>query len=353
MKNRRIFTLLAALGLTLGLASCQSSDSGKQEVRILVPSADHGWTGAVLTNAQSHADELNKKEGQKYNFVVTACESAEVQMNTVNDLEASSNIAGIVILPYDNTVESAITKLANGNIPFVMFDRIITNDAVNGSTSYVSGVKGDNEGIGKETAKKFIELGLQKTDKILVMPGDNSSVPELRNKGFYEELKAKGWSQTDIDSQIKSTDYTGWSREKGKKLFEDAQNTIKDYKWIFTHDSEISMGVLEALAGSTISEENKQAFKTNIKALGSSSGLEEMYQVIRGDHPRQSQYATYIENTTLFDVTYDPGMITSAIDDIVKHLNNEKVTKDHVIPVEVVDKSNVKNKTGFGGKVTA
>lgn len=329
-----------------------------KEVAVLVPSADHGWTGAVGTYAQSHVAELNTEYDGKYTFHVYQNDGDATQMNQVDDILATSeNYAGVVILPYSNGVESAITNLANADLPFAMFDRIIENAATAASDSLVATVKGDNEGIGYETAKKFVEMGMTTADHILVMPGDNSSVPTSRNAGFKNYLTTvAGWSEAEYEAAVTSTDYTNWSRATGNSLFtswiQSNASSLEGNWYIFTHDSEISLGVIEALAGSQITDAERTAFTTHVKALASSSGLEEMYQVIRHDHPRSTAYDAFLDGITLFDVTYDPAMIETTIDLMVEYLETGKKSVDTVVPVEVVDSSNVANKEGFGGKVS-
>lgn len=362
MKNKKLLSALTLTALVLGgglsLTSCGGNDANT--IKILVPSADHGWTAAVMQNAQAYATKL-AGENTEYEYTVTTCDSADAQINQIDDVIASG-AAGVVILPFNNDVESGLIRLAQSDIPFVMFDRIIENTAITGDADYVSGVKGDNVDIGTKTAEYFWNHGLKEdtTGKILVMPGDMSSVPGLRNQGFTEYLTKQGWTADDVATdgtgRLIFTDYTNWSRDTAAKLFTSwigaADANLNGVKYIFTHDSEISLGIIETLAGSTIDAAKKEAFKNNIKFIASSSGLEEMYQVIRGDHPRQAQYdAALGENIKLFDVTYDPHMIESAIDDMVTYLGGGQVNKDHVIPVEVVDESNVANKEGFGGKV--
>ena len=52
-----------------------------------------------------------------------------------------------------------------------------------------------------------------------------------------------------------------------------------------------------------------------------------------------------------FAVTYDPAMIMTAMDDMIAYIEGEEVPQDHVIPVSVVDATNVNDFQGFGDAV--
>ena len=165
----------------------------------------------------------------------------------MEDLIENKTADYVVILPQDNTLENTMAKLATSGIPYVMFDRIIDSAA----STAVACVKGDNNGIGAETAKRFIADGMKAGDKVLIMPGDNSSVPTMRNDGFFSVLKENGWTEEQI-AAIQSTDYTGWSRSKGKELF-----IKKDGTYSFSYDvnDEVVLGdtepKLEGVIGTT------------------------------------------------------------------------------------------------------
>ena len=342
---KKIVALLLALMLVCSAAAMAATD-----IAILVPNADHGWTGAVLTYAEEKAEAINA-EGKYTAKVISSADPAN-QITQVEDIIDNESAKSIVILPQDNTLETTMKKLADSGIPFVMFDRVIDTVA----EQAVASVKGDNEGIGAETAKRFIASGMVPGDKILIMPGDNSSVPQMRNDGFFGVLLENGWTQEQVDA-IESTAYTGWSRSEGKKLFTEWLDShtveeIAEYKWIFTHDDEIGMGILEALKSSEIDTAKKEAFLTAGVHLASSSGLNEMYSVIKGIH--QKDYSAEVAGLAdLFTVTYDPAMIQIACDDMITYLDGGEVTKDHVIPVDVVDSTNVNDFRGFGDAVAA
>ena len=342
---KKIVALLLALMLVCSAAAMAATD-----IAILVPNADHGWTGAVLTYAEEKAEAINA-EGKYTAKVISSADPAN-QITQVEDIIDNESAKSIVILPQDNTLETTMKKLADSGIPFVMFDRVIDTVA----EQAVASVKGDNEGIGAETAKRFIASGMVPGDKILIMPGDNSSVPQMRNDGFFGVLLENGWTQEQVDA-IESTAYTGWSRSEGKKLFTEWLDShtveeIAEYKWIFTHDDEIGMGILEALKSSEIDTAKKEAFLSAGVHLGTSSGLNEIYSVLKGIH--QKDYSAEVAGLAdLFSVTYDPAMIQIACDDMIASLDGGEVTKDHVIPVSVVDATNVNEFRGFGDAVAA
>ena len=341
---------IVALLLALMLVCSAAAFAAGTDIAILVPNADHGWTGAVLTYAEEKAEAINA-EGKYTAKVISSADPAN-QISQVEDIIENESAKSIVILPQDNTLETTMKKLADSGIPFVMFDRVIDTVA----EQAVASVKGDNEGIGAETAKRFIAAGMVPGDKILIMPGDNSSVPQMRNDGFFGVLLENGWTQEQVDA-IESTAYTGWSRSEGKKLFTEWLDSrtveeIAEYKWIFTHDDEIGMGILEALKSSEIDTAKKEAFLAAGVHLASSSGLNEMYSVIKGIH--QKDYAAEVAGLAdLFTVTYDPAMIQIACDDMITYLDGGEVTTDHVIPVDVVDATNVNDFRGFGDAVAA
>lgn len=351
LKTNKLVALIAMVvfALSIALTGCSSKSSIK-ELAVVVPSADHGWTGAVLTYAQDKAKELNEDASfkEKFSAKVYAAKDVENQIQQVDDLLAKpDNLAGIVILPYDNGLQSTLEKIAAAKIPFVQYDRVINSETID--SNVISNVKGDNEGIGYETAKRFISDGLTKQDYVYEMIGDNSSVPELRSKGFRAYLKEQGWTDAEINAVVVKSPATGWSRDTGKELFEtwfaSSQCDTSKKLWIYTHDDEIGMGVLESLNGSALDATKKEKFLANLKALSASSGLAEMYAVLKDKHQTIKLPTTY----DLFSVTYDPGMIKEAVSVMVKSLNGESgIEKDHVIPVSVVDSKNVGEFKAFG-----
>ena len=321
-----------------------------KEIAVMVPSADHGWTGAVLTYAQKEAEKLNTEAGVSDKFVtkIYAATDVENQIQQVDDLLTKADtLAGIVILPYDNGLQSTLEKIAVADVPFVQFDRVIESGIID--EKVVANVKGDNEGIGYETAKRFIADGLSKEDYVYEMIGDNSSVPELRSKGFRDYLTEQGWTPEEIDAVVVKSAATGWSRDTGKELFESwfssSQCDTSKKNWIYTHDDEIAVGVLESLNGSALDAAKKTEFVDSLQALSASSGLAEIYAVLKGEHKTINKPTDF----DIFSVTYDPAMIMEATEVMVDFLNGDtNIEQNYVIPVSVVDASNVGEFQPFG-----
>ncbi|MCI2068042.1 MAG: substrate-binding domain-containing protein [Bacilli bacterium] len=340
---------LLALAVVAGCCLTSCGNGAAKTVEVLVQTADHGWTGAVQSYAKEKVDALNK-EG-KYKVNLTACEDATVEANKVADLLVNKDaLNGIVLLPIDNTMSSSLDKIVAANVPFVQFDRVVKTDNITNAACRVSNVLGDNYGIGVATAKRFIQKGIKPGEKILIMPGDNSSVPVSRTSGFTDTLKSEGgWTDAQLKDAIYTTDYTGWSRTKSIDLFTNWVNlgTYADYKWIFTHDDEIAMGILETLNSTRVTDDVKTWFKESVTSLASSSSLDEIYAVMEGKHTTDYK-GLFLQHCYLFDVTYDPAMIQTAIQDMIDHLDGKTVTKDHVIAVNTVDADNVSQFKGFG-----
>ena len=353
MKSRAIkkivaLVIIAALAVTMAvtLAACNEGGGGlgSGDIAILVPSADHGWTGAILSNANAWAEEINA-EG-KYSARVITATGDDAQKSQIEDIAANKNYKAVVILPYSNAVESSMKILASSGIPFIMVDRII--DSV--IEDAVATVKGDNYQIGYITGERFVEKGLEAGDKVLIIPGDNSTVPLTRNEGFYAALAKHGITKD--NTTFEQLPSTNWSRDTGKQNFIDfvnGQTDFADYDFIFTHDSELSMGIFEALNESGIDDAKKSAFYAPAAdgqkvVLASSSGLDEAYSVLRGEKYQD----IYSKLADFFDVTYPPEMIATALDLMVEYLDNGSVANDAiVVEVDAVDATNVDEFKGF------
>jgi len=211
-KTLAILTAAAMAAGSLSAGVCVYAADDATHIYVLTAPEDHGWTGSVATFAKEKVEEVNN-DGKYTAELITSANAAE-QIVNIEDIVASGedNIA-VVIQPIDDTVQSAIQQLVDAEIPYVAFDRII--DGV--SSSAVSNVKGDNEGIGAAAAAYFVSEGMTPGEAVYVYEGDTSSVTSLRDSGFTEyltgELEYDGETIADdkkwTEDDLKSITYSG------------------------------------------------------------------------------------------------------------------------------------------------
>ncbi len=328
---KKLFSLLAVITVLLTLFACTTpttapsagtgNTTGKKKVMgIVMPNADHGFTGESIKHAQAFAKELAAKDGFDYKFL-TAGETSE-QNNQIDTL-INQKVDVIVMWPINgNELRSAAQKVMDAKIPLVIYDRLIEN-----FTPTVE-FMGDNVTIGKMTGDYFNkyfkkEIDANQTVNILEFKGDLSTVPTQRSDGFK--------STASKNFKILQSFTTDWQRAKALDQMETFLNTssqadIESVKAIFTHDDEVVLGVLDAIAA------YKGPAKLDIRLVSGVGARKENLDV----------FPKYKKENNIDQVTYafSPAMIRSAVqlgDDI---LNGKTPTGLILGPTVEVDNSN-------------
>ena len=139
--KKTIIAILLCLAIVMMPLCAGAETADVKTIYILTPTEDHGWTGSVATFAKISAEAINN-EGTYKAEVMTAPDAA-AQIVQIEDIAANyaDDAAGVVLLPYDDTVENAIMQLIALDIPFVTFDRLIAGIA----DQAVANVSGDNQ----------------------------------------------------------------------------------------------------------------------------------------------------------------------------------------------------------------
>ncbi len=347
---KKIITLLLVVALVMtcavALTACDGGDDGIT-VAVLAPDPTHDWTGSVGTFAQNYAEEITA-EGV-YTVTCLTAGDAAAQITQIELITANKNYDAVVILPLDNTVEASMESLVATGIPVVQFDRLIASV----EEDVIANISGDNYNIGYYTAERFLDDGLTKSDTILVLEGDDSSVPTTRNAGFWDGLRDADWTDAEITACINNLGSTSWSRDTGATMFASWLNSastdeIENTKFVFTHDDPIAMGIFDALAGSACDSTKKAAFLANDVCLASSAGALENYEVLAGEHGDSTYNDIYDSLGDYFSVTYAPAMIIDAIDLMIDYLNGETPELYTVFESSLVDSTNVDDFMEFG-----
>ncbi|MFC3210000.1 substrate-binding domain-containing protein [Planomicrobium okeanokoites] len=282
---KKWLVLLLALATAMILAACGedggSADEGSGDdtltIGISLPSATHGWMGALIDNAEQQAKELQESEGIEY--VMTNAEDPNTQANDVDDLIAQG-VDVIVMLPIESAALTPVgQKVKDAGIPLVIVDRELENDAA------TVVVKGDNEGIGINAGEYFIEQ-LNGQGKIVEISGPPSSVTEQRGSGFKEAIDGQDGMEI-IASQ--SGDF---STEKSLEVMENILQANPEIDAVFTQDDGMALGVLQAI---------KEAGRTDIQFVTGAGGAKQVFEDIQNDGLMS---ATFL---------YSPTMVRDAV----------------------------------------
>ncbi|WP_396652979.1 substrate-binding domain-containing protein [Metabacillus arenae] len=263
---KRLLVLCLSLMTVIVLGACsqeESSASGDGDdnlkIGISLPSATHGWMGALIEEAENQAKELKESDGIEY--VMTNAADPNKQANDVDDL-ISQDVDVIVMLPIESAALSPVgQKVKDAGIPLVIVDRELENDAA------TVVVKGDNEGIGVNAGKYFIEQ-LKGKGKVVEITGPPSSVTEQRGAGFIEAMESEDGIEV-IASQ--SGDF---STEKSLEVMQNILQAHSQIDAVFTQDDGMALGVLQAI---------KEAGREDIKFVTGAGGGKGVFENIKED----------------------------------------------------------------------
>ena len=314
---KKLLGLLVAVVFVFTLAACGNN---VKTIAVSIPGATHGWPVGVVYHAENEVKLVAEENGWEYKLV-TADNAAE-QANQIDTL-INEGVDAIVMLPFDGaSLKAAAADIMDAGIYLVIFDREVPDFEPDVT------VKGDNVGIGEETAKIFNEMFADGTHVLEIM-GDTSTVPTQRTQGYDDTINANFTKE--------QLGYTGWQRDTARDLFEawvesSTQAEIDEVKAIFTHDDPLALGVLDALDAYAADSTFTKNFD-NLEVIASSAGAQLMYN-------RMVEETDYV----LFSMTYSPGMIKDAIRAGEKLLLGEEVESYIVLPTVEVNQDNV---TGY------
>lgn len=246
--------LLVVFSLTACGQEASSDKEGGITIGISLPSATHGWMGALIESAEKQAKQLKESEG--INYVMTNAADPNKQANDIDDL-ISQDVDAIVMLPIESAaLTPAGQKVKDAGIPLVIVDRELENDAA------TVVVKGDNEGIGTNAGKYVIEQ-LNGQGKVVEITGPPNSVTEQRSTGFEEAIKGEDGIEV-IASQ--SGDF---STEKSLEVMQNILQAHPKIDAVYTQDDGMALGVLQAI---------KEAGREDIQFITGAGGAKEVFE---------------------------------------------------------------------------
>lgn len=321
MEWRIVIGGIAVLLFCILLESVISKKELNEEERKLIAVSTigptHGWAKAVAYYAR---EELKKvAEENDWDYLCMEADDANEQSQQVEEM-IDQGIDCLIMLPMDGaSLKTAGIAVQSAEIPLVIFDREIPEFAP------MATVKGDNREIGAATAR-YLNSYFPKGTVVLEVMGDTSTVPFLRSDGFDEVIN-------DNFTKIQ-VGYTEWQRGYTKDIFrqwmeKQDKEVLNSVGAVYTHDDEIALGVLDVLDEEMDGVPVSELFP-NLKVIAGSSGSQEMYEKINSE-----------QRWDLFSMTYNPEMITQAIDIGAAIIKGESYSEMKIVPTVCVDKSNV------------
>ncbi|UJL45753.1 substrate-binding domain-containing protein [Virgibacillus sp. NKC19-16] len=252
------FIILSACGGSEESGGGEGEDSNLT-IGISLPSATHGWMGALIEQAEMEANEISENEGIEY--VMTNAEDPNEQANDVADLIAQ-DVDAMVLLPIES---AALTppgqNVADAGIPLVVVDRELENDAADVV------VTGDNEGIGRNAGQYLIEQ-LDGEGNIVEITGPPNSVTEQRSAGFQEAIEGED------GIEVVASQDGDFSTETSLDVMQNILTAQDEIDAVYTQDDGMALGVLQAI---------EEAGREDIQFITGAGGGTEVYEHIQDD----------------------------------------------------------------------
>ncbi|MFD0616140.1 substrate-binding domain-containing protein [Paenibacillus sp. GCM10027629] len=287
-------------------STAATSETGNYTIGISLPSADHGWMGAMVANAKAEAE---KHKNVKY-ILYTAKDPAK-QTSDIEDL-ITKKVDAVVMLPMESAaLTPAAEKISKAGIPLVVIDRAVNTE------SYRTYVGGDNYGIGYGDAKYLVEALTKKTGKpagkVIEISGVPSTVTDLRSKGFRDYIKDFP------EIEIIATQPGDFTREKALKATENILQANKQIDAVYSQDDDMTIGIVQAIRDA---KRDKEMF------IVSSGGMKEIYQMMKEKQMPE----------VIVSLTYSPTMGGTAVNMATRILENkglegfwEKSVPHHIV----------------------
>ena len=283
MKRREFFGATAAMAVTAGLAATTAAVAQDQTytIGVSIPSATHGFMGGLNWHAQETIKRLEATYPQ-LKFVLATAGEAGKQVNDLEDMMATRNIDGLVVLPFESEPLTGPVKAVKDAGKWVtVVDRGLAIDGV--EDLYVAG---DNTAFGR-VAGDYFKANLPSGAKIVVLRGIPTTLDNERVDAFQKAIEGSGIEILDMQ-------HGNWNRDDAFTVMQDYLSKYPQIDAVWAADDDMAMGVTEAVA---------QAGRTDEMWIIGGAGMKEIVKRIMDKDP---QFPV--------DVTYPPALISAAIE---------------------------------------
>ncbi|MBA4490834.1 ABC transporter substrate-binding protein [Paracoccus sp. S1E-3] len=312
MKRRNLMKLpLAAAALSLTIGAGFAQDAEKVVIGVSIPSATHGFMGGL----NWHAQDTIKRLGETYpnlEFVLATAPDVGKQVSDIEDMLATRNIDGLVVLPFESEPLTDPVKQVKAAGKFVtVVDRGLSEEGI--EDLYVAG---DNAAFGR-VAGEYFRDNLKAGGKIVVLRGIPTTLDNERVEAFQAALEGS-------DKQILDMQYANWNRDDAFNVMQDYLAKYPEIDAVWAADDDMAVGVLEAIA---------QAGREDQMVVVGGAGMKDIIKRIMDKDPQLP-----------VNVTYPPALISSAIEmTALNFVSNAPMTGRYIISSQLITPENAES----------
>lgn len=309
MKRRNLKKMpLAAAALSLTMGAGFAQDAEKVTIGVSIPSATHGFMGGLNWHAQDTIERL----GETYpnlEFVLATAPDVGKQVSDIEDMLATRDIDGLVVLPFESEPLTDPVKQVKAAGKFVtVVDRGLSEEGI--EDLYVAG---DNAAFGR-VAGEYFRDNLKAGGKIVVLRGIPTTLDNERVEAFQAALEGS-------DKEILDMQYANWNRDDAFNVMQDYLAKYPEIDAVWAADDDMAVGVLEAVA---------QAGREDQMVVVGGAGMKDIIKRIMDKDPQLP-----------VNVTYPPALISSAIEmTALNFVSSAPMTGRYIISSQLITPEN-------------
>lgn len=300
--------LAFAVATTLAAGAALAQDDGKVTIGVAIPSATHGFMGGLNWHAQQSIERM-RQVYPDIEWVLSTAGDAGKQVNDIEDMMATRDIDGLVVLPFESEPLTAPVKAVKEAGKWVtVVDRGLSEPGI--EDLYVAG---DNTAFGRVAGEWFRD-NLGEGKKIVVLRGIPTTLDNERVAAFQAALEGSGVEILDMQ-------HGNWNRDDAFKVMQDYLTKYPQIDGVWAADDDMAMGVMEAIAA---------AGREGEMVVVGGAGMKEIVKRIMDKDPMLP-----------VNVTYPPAQISAAIEmTALAFVSDAPMTGRYIIESQLITPEN-------------
>jgi ribose transport system substrate-binding protein len=281
MKRRQFLGSAAVLAVGAATAGAVQAEEKTYTIGVSIPSATHGFMGGLNWHAQQSIARLEKAY-PNLKFVLATAGEAGKQVDDLEDMLATRNIDGLVVLPFESEPLTGPVKAVKEAGKWVtVVDRGLSQEGI--EDLYVAG---DNTAFGR-VAGEYFKAHLPSGAKIVILRGIATTLDNERVEAFEKAIDGSG-------IEVLDKQHGNWNRDEAFTVMQDYLSKYPKIDAVWAADDDMAIGVMEAIA---------QAGREKEMWIIGGAGMKEIVKRIMDKDPQLP-----------VDVTYPPALISAAIE---------------------------------------